>query len=176
MNLPNAITLCRIVLVPVFLVLAYHGGTGTTAAALVVFVVASVSDYIDGALARRSATVSRLGEWLDPAADKLLVGAALVVLVDLRPFPLWAALVIAVREAGVAWLRTRIVASGGTLPASVIAKAKTVVQMAMVSWWMIPWEKVNAGHWILLTVVLIATLWSGLEYLRKANQVSEAVA
>ena len=176
MNLPNAITGMRIVLVGVFLGLAYAGGTGATTAALILFLVASGSDFIDGYMARRSGTESRLGQWLDPLADKLLIGAALVVLVDLRPFPLWAALVIAIREALVTVLRARITSAGGSLPASFIGKTKTVVQMAMVTWWMIPWDSVNAGHWILLALALFVTIYSGLEYVRRGVRAREAVA
>lgn len=176
MNLPNAVTGVRILLVALFLVLAYLGGTGATTAALIVFLVASGSDFLDGYLARRNDSVSRLGEWLDPLADKLLIGAALIVLVDLRPFPLWAALLIALREALVTVLRGRILAAGGSLPASLIGKTKTVVQMVMVTWWMIPWDHVNAGHWILLALALFVTLYSGLEYVRRAGRTQEVVA
>ena len=91
MNLPNWITVGRIVLVPVFLVLAYGDSTAAAVAAFAVFVIASLSDFVDGYLRAGTATVSRLGEFLDPLADKLLVGAALFVLVDTRDFPLWAA-------------------------------------------------------------------------------------
>jgi CDP-diacylglycerol---glycerol-3-phosphate 3-phosphatidyltransferase len=173
MNLPNWISAARIGLVPVFLLLAYAGGRGPEIAALVVFVAASVSDFVDGYLARRNGVVSRLGQSLDPIADKLLVAAALVVLVDLHPFPLWAALVIAAREAAVSWLRARVVRAGASLPASMIAKAKTVVQMTMVGWWLLPWGEVNPGHWVLLGLVLFVTLWSGVEYFRRAMEVQE---
>lgn len=171
MNLPNTITVVRIAMVPLYLLLSFLGGFGFDIAALAVFVVASGSDFIDGYVARRMGTVSGLGESLDPAADKLLVGAALVVLVVLRPFPLWAAIVIAVREIAVTWLRARVVATGATLPASPVAKAKTVVQMAMVAWWMVPWDALNPGHWLLLGLALVVTVWSGAEYFRKALQV-----
>jgi CDP-diacylglycerol--glycerol-3-phosphate 3-phosphatidyltransferase len=175
MGLPNAITILRIVLVGVFLALAYAGGTVPTTIALVVFLIASGSDFVDGYIARRQGTVSRMGQWLDPLADKLLIGAALIVLVDLRPFPLWAALVIAVREALVTILRARIVAGGGSLPASLIGKTKTVVQMVMVTWWLIPWNSVNAIHWVLLYAALFVTVYSGLEYVRESARTREAV-
>ncbi|MEA2499289.1 MAG: CDP-diacylglycerol---glycerol-3-phosphate 3-phosphatidyltransferase, partial [Actinomycetota bacterium] len=143
MNLPNAITISRIALVPVFLVLAYRDSTEAAVAAFAVFLIASLSDSLDGYLARKNNTISRLGQFLDPLADKLLVGAALVVLVDTRDFPLWAALVIGFREVAVQILRTSIVSGGGTLPASKVAKAKTVVQISMVCWWLLPWEDPN---------------------------------
>jgi CDP-diacylglycerol---glycerol-3-phosphate 3-phosphatidyltransferase len=177
MNLPNAITLARIALVPVFLWLSYQDSNDAAIAAFVVFLVASLSDFVDGYLARRNGTISRMGEFLDPFADKLLVGAALVVLFDTRGFPLWVALLIGGREIAVQVLRTQIVHGGGTLPASSFGKVKTVLQIAMVGWWLLPWESVNAGHWILLASCLFATLWSGGEYfvaaLRDRTRVAE---
>ncbi|MFN2525328.1 MAG: CDP-diacylglycerol--glycerol-3-phosphate 3-phosphatidyltransferase, partial [Actinomycetota bacterium] len=137
-HLPNVITVARIALVPLFLVLAYANTRAAAVMSFLVFFVASVSDLLDGYLARKQGTVSRAGEWLDPLADKLLVGAALWVLVDTRGFPLWAALLIALREVAVQILRARIVKAGGRLPAYSVAKAKTVLQLAMVSAWLLP--------------------------------------
>jgi CDP-diacylglycerol--glycerol-3-phosphate 3-phosphatidyltransferase len=175
-NLPNAITLARIALVPVFLVLAYRPGTGAAVGAFAVFLIASLSDSLDGYLARKNNTVSRMGQFLDPLADKLLVGAALVVLVGTRDLPLWIALLIAFREVAIQILRTQIVSGGGDLPASPVAKIKTVAQISMVCWWLLPWSSVNVGHWAWVAVVLGTTLWSGVEYLVKAQSRPEEVA
>lgn len=169
MNLPNSITVARICLVPAFVVLAWGDSSTAAYAAFVVFFVASISDLVDGYLARRNSTISKVGEFLDPLADKLLIGAALVVLVATRDFPWWAAVVIAVREVGILALRTRIVSSGGRLPASRGAKAKTVVQLCMVSWWVLPWDTRNAMHWVWLTMALIVTLYTGAEYVLSAR-------
>jgi CDP-diacylglycerol---glycerol-3-phosphate 3-phosphatidyltransferase len=174
MTLPNAITIARIALVPVFWVLAYARGDATAVASFAVFVVASLSDSLDGYLARRDGTSTRAGEFLDPLADKLLVGAALVVLVDLRDFPLWAALVIGAREVAVQVLRVSIVRDGGTLPASRVAKTKTAVQIGMVGWWLLPWET-SAAHWLWLVAALLTTLWSGAEYFVRSRQTKEKV-
>lgn len=176
MNVPNSITVARVFLVPLFVALSYHHSRSAAVWAFVVFFVASVSDFVDGYLARRQHTVSRVGEFLDPLADKLLVGAALVVLVDTRNFPVWAALVIAVREVAVQILRTKIVGSGGNLPASPAAKLKTMLQIGMVGWWLLPWHDRNAGHWLWLAGVLVATLWSGYEYFARARETKEEVA
>ncbi|MDQ3646142.1 MAG: CDP-diacylglycerol--glycerol-3-phosphate 3-phosphatidyltransferase [Actinomycetota bacterium] len=174
MNLPNWITVGRVALIPVFLYLAYEGTDRYAVAALAVFLLASASDMLDGYLARRDDRVSRLGQFLDPLADKLLVGAALIVLVDLRALPLWAALLIAFREIAVQILRTQIVSGGGSLPASGAAKAKTALQIVMVSWWLLPLE---AGplHWLLLAAALVSTYWSGAEYFAKARHPEEVV-
>lgn len=176
MNVPNAITLFRIALIPVFVFFAY----GDTGAAAVIsfgtFLVASLSDSLDGYLARRNGQVSRMGQFLDPLADKLLVGAALFVLVDTRGLPLWVALIIGLREIAVQILRTQIVSGGGTLPASPAAKAKTFAQIAMVCWWLLPWDGPNAGHWLLAGVAVATTLWSGIEYFVVAQKKPEEVA
>ncbi|MEA2507334.1 MAG: CDP-diacylglycerol---glycerol-3-phosphate 3-phosphatidyltransferase [Actinomycetota bacterium] len=170
MNLPNWITVVRIALVPVFLVLAYGHSTVSALLAFLLFVLASATDSLDGRLARRRGQTTRTGSFLDPLADKLLLGAALVVLVDHRGFPLWTALVIACREVAVQILRTQIVRGGGDLPASPAGKLKTVLQSIMVGWWLLPWKQ-NPGHWILLVVVLVVTLWSGGEYFVRARNV-----
>ena len=173
MNLPNWITVGRVVLIPVFLVLSYGDSTASAVGAFAVFLVASLSDFVDGYLARRSGIVSKFGEFMDPLADKLLVGAALFVLVDTRDFPLWAALLIAAREVAVQILRTRIVSGGGRLPASSLGKLKTVSQIAMTGWWLLPWNDINVGHWMLLGAALIITVWSGAQYFFDGNREKE---
>ena len=165
MNPANAITIIRVALVPVFVYLAYGNTRATAVASLIVFAIASISDFVDGYLARRYQMVTALGEFLDPLADKLLVGAALYVLVDTRSLPLWIAVVIGIREVLVQVLRIRIVRRGGALPASTSAKAKTLLQIAMVGWWLLPWDAISTVHWVLVAPVLAATIWSGAEYL-----------
>ncbi len=174
MNLPNWVTVARIALVPLFVFLAYGETSGQAFGAFLVFGVASGSDSLDGYLARSRGQISALGQFLDPLADKLLVGAALFVLVDTRDFPLWAALLIAVREVAVQVLRTRIVRAGGTLPASAFAKFKTFTQLVMVCWWLLPWDGRNAGHWVTLGVAVAWTLGSGFEYFRDARKPMDA--
>jgi CDP-diacylglycerol--glycerol-3-phosphate 3-phosphatidyltransferase len=176
MNVPNSITVARIFMVPLFVYLAYGDTDAAAVGAFVVFLVASLSDSLDGYLARKHQIVSRMGEFLDPLADKLLIGAALVVLVDTRDFPLWAALLIAFREIAVQVLRTQIVSGGGTLPASKLGKSKTALQIGMVGWWLLPWAGANPGHWVWLWAALITTYWSGLEYFLKREARIEGVA
>ena len=151
-------------MVPGFLFFAYRPSDAAAVAAFLLFVVASLSDSLDGYLARSRGLITPLGQFLDPLADKLLVGAALVALVGTRDFPLWAALVIAVREVAVQFLRIDIVNKGGSLPASAAAKAKTFLQIVMVSWWLLPWNDMNVGHWVSLAGALVTTVWSGLAY------------
>jgi CDP-diacylglycerol--glycerol-3-phosphate 3-phosphatidyltransferase len=170
-NLPNAITIGRVLLVPVFLLFAFGNSSGDRIAAFVIFLVASLSDILDGYLARKNNQISRLGQFLDPTADKLLVGAALVALVSERRFPLWAAVILGVREVAVQILRTRIVNAGGTLPASPSAKMKTFLQIWLVSWWLLPWGGINVVHGILLGLTLVISVISGTEYFTTARRV-----
>lgn len=174
MNLPNAITIARVAMVPVLLLFAFGGSTGARITSFVIFLVASLSDILDGYLARKHGQITRLGQFLDPTADKLLVGAALVALVAERRFPLWAAIILGIREVAVQILRTRIVNAGGTLPASPAAKAKTVLQIWLVSWWLLPWGGINVVHGILLALALVVSVISGTEYFTTARRVKTA--
>ena len=169
MNLPNAISFGRVLLVPVFLLFAFGDSRAARVIAFVVFLIASLSDIVDGYLARKNSQITRLGQFLDPTADKLLVGAALVSLVIERGFPLWAAVILGIREVAVQILRTRVVNAGGTLPASSAAKAKTAVQIALVSWWLLPWPTINLGHGVLLGLALVTSVVSGTEYFAAAR-------
>ena len=171
MNLPNAITVARVLMVPFFLVFAFGGSIADRVTAFVLFLLASLSDILDGYLARKNNQISRLGQFLDPTADKLLVGAALVALVMERRFPLWAAIVLGIREVAVQILRTRIVNAGGTLPASPAAKTKTVLQIVLVSWWLLPWGGINVIHGILLGLAVVVSVISGTEYFTTAKRV-----
>jgi CDP-diacylglycerol--glycerol-3-phosphate 3-phosphatidyltransferase len=170
-NLPNAITIGRVLLVPVFLLFAFGNSNGDRIAAFIIFLVASLSDILDGYIARKNNQISRLGQFLDPTADKLLVGAALVALVAERRFPLWAAAALGVREVLVQILRTGIVKAGGTLPASPTAKMKTVLQIWLVSWWLLPWGGINVVHGILLGMTLVVSVISGTEYFATSRRV-----
>jgi len=169
---PNWITIGRIILVPLFVVLALGRTDSAAIGAFWLFAIASASDILDGYLARRSGFESRLGQFLDPLADKLLIGAALIALVAERDFPIWVAIVIAVREIAVTWLRVRIVTAGGDLPASKLAKLKTLVQMGMVSWWLLPWDSRNIGHWLWVAAALVWTAWSGAYYFTTEREVT----
>ena len=176
MNVPNWITVGRIALVPVFLLVAYRDSNAAAVGAFVIWLVASGSDKLDGYLARRNETITRLGQFLDPTADKLLVGAALFVLVDTRDFPLWAALAIGARELAVQILRTSLLASRRDLPASSIAKAKTGFQLLLVAWWLLPWDEVGVVHWVLLAAALATADWSAAEYFVRARRPREVMA
>ena len=132
LNLPNVLTVIRILLVPVLLAaLLQEAKPGETLAAIV-FAVASFTDALDGWIARRQNTVSTFGKLMDPLADKLLVTAALVSLVSLQRLSAWVAMVIIAREFAVTGLRQLAMEHGEVIPASMWGKLKTVFQVAMV--------------------------------------------
>lgn len=182
MNWANVVTFGRIALVPVFVYLMFADargrgdlGAGATllapGLAIVVFVVASLTDSLDGYLARKNNRVTRLGIFMDPLADKLLVGAALAVLVALRGFPYWAAVVIVVREVAISLLRSAALRRGRSMPASAFGKLKTATQLPMVVAWLLPRE-----GWVvplqdgLAVIAVLFTILSGMQYLSKAGE------
>ena len=139
--------------------------------AVVVFAVASLTDPLDGYLARRQGIVTKLGQFLDPLADKMLVGAAMIALVALREFPLWAALVIAVREVLVSVFRSFALRKGRSLPALLSGKIKTLVQIPMVIIWLFPREGTVARlQDAVLYVAVALTIFSGLQFLVRSQQ------
>lgn len=173
MNLPNLITLARIFLVPLFL-FAYltRLQTGGLIAAGI-FVVAAATDGVDGYLARKNKEVTRLGKFLDPLADKLLISAALVALVELGHISTWVAMVIIGREMAVTGLRAIAAAEGTVIAAGPWGKVKTVFQIifivAVILTSALPkgfWLRAVA-HWLstpLLWIAVALTVWSGIDY------------
>lgn len=179
MSAANLLTASRIALVPVFAAAVIAAGSsgphdsmnGASWAAVAIFALASLSDLFDGYLARRFNSVTSLGEVLDPLADKILVGAALVLLVWYRTFPLWAALVIAVREVAVSVLRSAALRRGRRMPASIQGKLKTALQIPMVIVWLFPPAGFLATiQQVALYVALTLTVVSGAAYLMKARR------
>ena len=179
-NLPNLITVVRILLAPVFfwLVLADAGQDGLLrwiAAAL--FIVAIATDGIDGAIARRKGLVTDLGKILDPIADKLLTSGALVCLSIMGELWWWVTVVIVVREVGITVWRMVELSRGNVVPASSGGKLKTVAQAVAISFALAPlW--VFLGEWVLwlngvlMAIALVLTVWSGLSYLWQAYRLA----
>jgi CDP-diacylglycerol---glycerol-3-phosphate 3-phosphatidyltransferase len=163
LNLPNVLTLLRILLVPVLVAaLVQEGGGGDTLAAAV-FVVASITDALDGWIARRQKSVSTFGKLMDPLADKLLVTAALVSLVSLDRVSAWVAMVIIAREFAVTGLRQLAMEHGEVIPASIWGKIKTVAQVAMV---LVLILVEDSPAWVdgLVWVTVAITVVSGADY------------
>ena len=185
-NLPNMITIFRIVLVPVlFLLLFFSPGKLQSFFAGLVFSVASISDCVDGYLARRMSLVTDFGKFLDPLADKLLVGVALIMMIPLGRVPLWIVAIILGREVMVTLLRVISLKKGNTvIEASMTGKYKTGFQIAAIIPLLFHYEY-NLGlnyfnfsvnfHVVgmaFLYAALILTIWTGVDYLYKFFKMS----
>jgi CDP-diacylglycerol--glycerol-3-phosphate 3-phosphatidyltransferase len=170
-NVPNALTVLRLLLVPVFAWLLLRDGADDTASrvwAAVVFVVASATDLVDGELARRLGKVTTFGKVADPIADKALTGTALVGLSYLGELPWWVTIVILVREIGVTLLRFWVIRRG-VIPASRGGKAKTVTQMVAILMYLLPltgW--LVAAREVVMAVAVVLTLATGIDYVQRA--------
>lgn len=170
-NLPNALTALRLVLVPVFgwLLLAQDGdNAGLRMMAAAVFVLASITDYVDGALARRNNQVTTFGKVADPIADKALTGVALIGLSLLGELPWWVTVLIIGREVFVTVLRFMVI-KDGVIPASRGGKAKTISQMVAITLYLLPlpepWTIVSAA---VMGIAVVLTVATGIDYAGRA--------
>ena len=133
MNLPNKLTIFRVILIPFFVLCFYMPALPfNNVIACVIFCVASFTDFLDGYLARRDGLVTNFGKFMDPLADKLLVGAALICLIEAGQLPAWAVVIIISREFIISGFRLIASDNGVVIAASYWGKFKTVTQMAMV--------------------------------------------
>jgi len=163
LNLPNLLTVLRIMLVPVLVVTLLGNTPAGDVLAAIVFALASLTDFIDGYLARSRAEITTFGKLMDPLADKLLIVAALISLVSLHRLPAWVAMVIITRELAVTVLRLAATQAGVVMAASMFGKIKTCLQIAAIL-------AVIAVHgkplWVstLLYLAVAVTVLSGLDY------------
>lgn len=194
MNLPNKITIARILLVPIMMLMPYIGITAKTSFGLpivniiilIIFLVASFTDYLDGHIARKRNIVTNFGKFLDPIADKLLVLAALVMLVEARIIPGWIPIIIAAREFMVSAIRMLVATEGKVIAASKLGKIKTVTQMVAISLAFLDTNYfmsfvcggltdfaliLNILMSVAMILAVIATIWSGVDYFMKSKDV-----
>lgn len=182
LNLANMITIARILLVPVFLVVLLSGIPEPYAdiAAAAVFAIAAASDKLDGYIARKRQSITALGQFLDPLADKLLIAAALIALVGQGRVPAWVAMVIIGREIAVTVLRSVAQSQGVSIPADRYGKLKTVLQIGYILYVLLPTVGIAEVlhipvslepivEWIIAILVVIVTLASGINYFRNAR-------
>ncbi|MEE3067345.1 MAG: CDP-diacylglycerol--glycerol-3-phosphate 3-phosphatidyltransferase [Actinomycetota bacterium] len=166
-NLANVLTLVRLVLVPIFLLALFAGGGHETVArivAFVVFAVACITDRLDGLLARNYGMATEFGAFVDPIADKMLIGSALVGLSMLGDLPWWVTVLILVREIGVTLLRLAVIRRG-VIPASWGGKLKTFVQAVAIGLFVLP---LSGGFLVAASVVMgaavVLTVVTGIDY------------
>ncbi len=172
-NPADALTLLRIVLVPVIVALVVVGGTSARWWAFALFVVAAVSDSVDGWLARQVVGTSSWGALADPAADKALVLGTFGALAVRGELPWWALAVVVVREAAVTWQRTALARRGFVMPASRWGKAKTVAQLVVVAVALLP-AAPGPVVAVLLVLAVGLTVGSGLEYAGRGRRLVRA--
>lgn len=169
MTTANKLTLCRVVMIPIFLVLLYVDFTGHLWAALAVFILASVTDFIDGYVARHYHQITDFGKFMDPLADKLLVMSAMAWFVEVAWMPAWAFFVVIARELAVTGLRLVAVEQGRVIAAAKSGKVKTACTMVGIIIMLIfP----NATlRLVCVAVILVTTIYSGIEYFVKNKDV-----
>lgn len=192
MNIPNRITVSRILLIPVFMVIMLVDfnwgeitlfGADMPIAHLIgglIFIIASLTDWVDGYYARKYNLVTTLGKFLDPLADKLLVSAALIILVELGFAPSWIVIIIISREFAVTGLRLVLAGEGEVVAAGNLGKLKTTAQILAIAALLLhdmifTLIGVPFGM-IMLYIALIFTVWSGWDYFyanRKALMISK---
>lgn len=187
MNLPNKITVARVLLIPVFILfMLVDFGMGTIRADGVelpvehligglIFVVAALTDWFDGHLARKYNLVTNMGKFLDPLADKLLVSSALIILVEMGFAPSWVVIIIISREFAVTGLRLILAGGGEVVAANMLGKIKTTTQLLATIFLLfhnIFFEAAGIPFGtIMLYIALLFTVWSGLDYFYKNRRV-----
>ena len=172
MNIPNLLTVLRVLLIPVFVLLFYLPFSWSHLAASAVFAFAAATDWLDGYLARRLQQSTPFGAFLDPVADKLIVAVALVLLVD-EHASLWLTLPAAViisREIVVSALREWMAELGNrtSVAVSYVGKMKTTFQMVAITVLLLNWESLEMTGYLLLVISVVLTLWSMFIYLKAA--------
>lgn len=172
-NVANGLTVLRLVLVPVFVGFLLAGGAGARSVAFVAFALASVTDVLDGELARRRSLITDFGKIADPIADKALTGSALITLSYLGELPWWITCVIVVREVAVTGLRFWVIRHG-VIAASRGGKAKTMLQVIAISLYVLPWHIVIIRE-IVMGAALVVTVVTGIDYTARAIRLRRAV-
>ena len=169
MNTPNKLTLLRVILIPVYLVLWHLNFPGNNYAALAVFVAASLTDFLDGYIARKHNLVTDFGKFMDPLADKMLVLTAMTCFCAMGRFPDWALVIVMAREFAVSGLRLVAVDNGRVIAAGMSGKVKTfstMICLSLMHLWGKPFS-MNTLDWVCVAVIAATTLYSGVEYFMK---------
>ena len=160
MNLPNKLTLLRVCMIPLFVILALVETTATQILAVIVFLLACFTDYLDGHIARSCNLVTDFGKFMDPIADKLLVMSALVILVSQSRMPAWVCIVMLAREFIISGFRLVAAGKGTVIAAGMTGKAKTVTQMVAIVMLLMFSSAHGGGHgffYVLSNIVLYAS-------------------
>lgn len=169
MNTANKLTLLRVILIPVYLVVWHLDFVGNNLVALAIFVIASVTDFIDGYVARHYNQVTDFGKFMDPLADKVLVLTAMICFCALGRFPAWALVIVMAREFAVSGLRMVAVDNGRVIAAGWSGKVKTFATMVCLC--IMHFHIPGWLGWVCIIVIAGTTLYSGVEYFVKNKDV-----
>ena len=173
MNLPNKLTMARVIMIPFFVIfmLTGWGGEASKWISLAIFIVASLTDLLDGHIARKHNLVTNFGKFMDPLADKLLVCSALICLVTLAKIPAWIVIVIIAREFIISGFRLVASDNGVVIAASYWGKFKTTFQMVMICLMIVDIQALHILTDVVMWVALILTVVSLIDYLVKNKDV-----
>ena len=171
-NLPNTITLLRLAVIPVLFFLLLNPGRILSMVIAVLFIIAAITDLIDGYVARKYNIVTTMGKFLDPVADKLIVTTAMIMMIPIGRIPAWIVVLIIMRDLLVDGLRSIASAEGLVIDASRLGKQKTLCQIVAVSALLIHYDTVfgldaHAVGIVVLFLALALTMWSGADYFIK---------
>jgi CDP-diacylglycerol--glycerol-3-phosphate 3-phosphatidyltransferase len=176
-NLPNSLSFFRIGCIPLLMILLFFPRRTTSFLAALTFGLASISDLLDGFVARRRQLVTTFGKFLDPLADKLIVSAALIMLIPLDRVPAWMVVVIIGRELAIMGLRSVAVSEGKVITADHLGKQKMVFQTVAILGLLLHFEYYGVNYHVVgmffLWLAVIITLWSGFNYFRNFWDVLE---
>ena len=169
MNTANKLTMLRILLIPVFLVVLYLDFAASRYVALGIFILASLTDFVDGHIARSRGLITDFGKFMDPLADKMLVMAAMLWFVEVGRMPAWALLIVVVREFAVSGLRLIAVDNGRVIAAAWSGKVKTASTMVGICFMLVfPIAWLDT---LVTAVIAVTTVYSGVEYFIKNKDV-----
>lgn len=170
MNIANKVTMVRLVMIPIFVIAFYFYGTSYNIAAIL-FMVASLTDALDGHLARSRNLITNFGKFVDPLVDKVLTMAAFIVLVEANVIPAWAVIIIISRELIITGFRTLAADMGITIAASMWGKAKTTSQMISLVLLLLHNDVLNNFGIYVFYLAVVLTVISGLDYIIKNKKV-----
>ena len=169
MNTANKLTMLRVILIPIYVVVWYLQFAGNNLVALAIFIIASVTDFVDGYVARHYNQVTDFGKFMDPLADKVLVLTSMICFCAMGRFPAWALVIVMAREFAVSGLRMVAVDNGRVIAAGWSGKVKTFATMVCLCIMHLPvWEWLM---WVCVIVIAVTTLYSGIEYFVKNKDV-----
>ena len=169
MNTANKLTMLRVALIPVYLIVLYWGFAGATYVALAIFIVASLTDFVDGYIARHYNQVTDFGKFMDPLADKILVLSSMLWFCQVGRLPAWAVAIVVAREFAVSGLRLVAVDNGRVIAAGWSGKVKTFSTMVCLCLMHLPIS--GWLDWVCVAVIAVTTLYSGVEYFVKNKDV-----